>query len=236
MQTDPNFSNFLYSPRGRCIQLIDFGATREYSQEFMDDWLRLLLAAVRGDEEECKRWSLKVGYLLVDESGACLDSDQMVQSHIASMVLLGVPFRSGGKVRYDFATHAALTDEIKSHIPHMLKERKTPPPKETYSLNRKLSGTFLLCARLKARVDCSGILRQVVDGYKFNDGSTAHFDADRGWTILPSKQVQLPLRCKSSSTQTTETLISACASRGFHTSARRRDERTHREHRKRQSE
>lgn len=199
MQTDPNFSNFLYSPSSRRIQLIDFGATREYSHEFMDNWLRLLLAAVRGDEADCKRWSLKVGYLLTDDQGHCVESDAMVKAHVASMVLLGQPFRrqQGGEL-YDFVGHAAITDAIKSHIPVMLRERKTPPPKETYSLNRKLSGTFLLCARLHAKVDCNQVLGQIVEGYKFQDGSRVD---TRDWTVslphsgqpVPSSSAQRPL-------------------------------------------
>jgi len=36
----------------------------------------------------------------------------------------------------------------------MIRERLTPPPEETYSLHRKLSGAFLLCARLGSRVRC----------------------------------------------------------------------------------
>ncbi|ELQ32474.1 hypothetical protein OOU_Y34scaffold01141g1, partial [Pyricularia oryzae Y34] len=53
MQTDPNWSNFLYNERTGKIQLIDFGATREYSKEFMDNWLQMLQAAVASDYDSC---------------------------------------------------------------------------------------------------------------------------------------------------------------------------------------
>jgi aarF domain-containing kinase len=49
----------------------------------------------------------------------------------------------------------------------MLRERLTPPPVETYSLNRKLSGSFLLCARLGSRVDAMAIWREATRGYEF---------------------------------------------------------------------
>lgn len=41
MQTDPNWSNFLYDASTRQIMLIDFGATRFYHKPFMDDYMRV---------------------------------------------------------------------------------------------------------------------------------------------------------------------------------------------------
>ena len=37
----------------------------------------------------------------------------------------------------------------------MLKHRLTPPPEYSYSLHRKLSGAFLTCMRIGARVPCN---------------------------------------------------------------------------------
>ena len=50
------------------IELVDFGATREYSREFMDSWLRLLQAAASDDRDACIEWSLKLGYLTGQEN------------------------------------------------------------------------------------------------------------------------------------------------------------------------
>lgn len=68
MQTDPNWTNFLWDARTRRIGLVDFGATRSYSKEFMDGWLRLLQAAASDDWDACVEWSLKVGYLTGQEN------------------------------------------------------------------------------------------------------------------------------------------------------------------------
>ena len=50
------------------IQLVDFGATREYSKAFIDLWLRLLSAAAADDRDGCIEWSLKLGYLTGEEN------------------------------------------------------------------------------------------------------------------------------------------------------------------------
>ena len=95
MQTDPNWSNFLWNAKTRSVgapffapsfffssfsrkknkntygvsqvELVDFGATRSYSAAFIDNWLRLLRAAAQQDREECLRWSLELGYLTGEE-------------------------------------------------------------------------------------------------------------------------------------------------------------------------
>lgn len=87
MQTDPNWSNFLWNGSTGQVELIDFGATREYSKRFMDDWLRLLQAAIDNDRVKMERYSLKLGYLTGEEN------QEMVEAHVTSMSLLGGAFR-----------------------------------------------------------------------------------------------------------------------------------------------
>jgi aarF domain-containing kinase len=74
----------------------------------------------------------------------------------------------------------------------MLKHRLTPPPAEAYSLHRKLSGSFLACMRLGARVPARALLMDAYAKYDFsnrededekttttrgNDLTNAEFDA-----------------------------------------------------------
>ncbi|KAF8622614.1 hypothetical protein AX15_006871 [Amanita polypyramis BW_CC] len=159
MQTDPNWSNFLWNPSTRQIELVDFGASREYSQEFMDNWLHLLQAAASQDRDACIQWSLKLGYLTGEEN------EIMLNAHVDSMVLLATPFRESTPQPFAFGPGgiwADITASIRAQIPVMLKHRLTPPPKETYSLNRKLSGAFLLASRLGATVQTKTIWDKVV--------------------------------------------------------------------------
>lgn len=147
MQTDPNWTNFLYNDRIKKLELLDFGASREYPQEFVTQYVRLLEAASRSDRGSVKALSESLGYLTGHESKA------MLEAHTRSVLTLAEPFLESAPEVYDFKDQT-ITERVKALIPVMLRERLAPPPEETYSLHRKLSGAFLLCARLGSRVRC----------------------------------------------------------------------------------
>ncbi|KAM0786077.1 hypothetical protein ACM66B_006888 [Microbotryomycetes sp. NB124-2] len=157
MQTDPNWSNFLYDRANQKIELIDFGATRTYSPEFISLYKGLLLAAIDKDRDECIRLSRELGYFTGDEN------ELMVDAHLASLFALAIPFARDAPDPFPFGELGPqITAEVRAQIPVMLKHRLSPPPTETYSLNRKLSGAFLLCERLGSSVRSSDLLRKIV--------------------------------------------------------------------------
>lgn len=147
MQTDPNWTNFLFNSKTQRLELLDFGASREFPSKFIDPYIRILLAASRNDREACRDLSIQLGYLTGFESQA------MLKAHISSVITLAEPFRDSSPEVYDFRDQT-ITERVKDLIPVMIRERLAPPPEETYSLHRKLSGAFLLCARLGSRVRC----------------------------------------------------------------------------------
>nr|KAJ3420702.1 hypothetical protein HK105_005356 [Polyrhizophydium stewartii] len=162
MQTDPNWSNFLYDAKARQLNLIDFGASREFPKQFTDDYLRLLQASSVGDKQGCLEYSRKLGFLTGFESAT------MNAAHINSLQLLSLPFMANGPAVYDFRNASDITQKVRSEIPVMLRERLTPPPEESYSLHRKLSGCFLLCNKLGAQIRCRDIFQETVRSYKFD--------------------------------------------------------------------
>ncbi|KAH1026746.1 hypothetical protein HUJ05_000368 [Dendroctonus ponderosae] len=68
MQTDPNWANFLYNPAKKQLLLLDFGASREYSKEFMDKYVQVLKGACDGSRDTVLNMSKEIGFLTGYES------------------------------------------------------------------------------------------------------------------------------------------------------------------------
>ena len=63
VQSDPNFANYLYDHSTLTIHCIDFGATQEYSQLFVDRYLKLVWAAANDDQATLLELSKDLGFL-----------------------------------------------------------------------------------------------------------------------------------------------------------------------------
>lgn len=161
MQTDPNWTNFLYNRKTNKLELLDFGASRDYPEKFVRLYCGVLLAASKQDRKKCEELSIELGYL------TGYDSKAMINAHIDSVMTLGEPFMDFSDDEYDFKDQT-ITDRVRSFIPTMLRERLAPPPEETYSLHRKMSGAFLLCARLGSKVRCKELFHEALqkNGYE----------------------------------------------------------------------
>ena len=80
----------------------------------------------------------------------------MERAHVGALLSLAAPFQQRSGV-FDFGAQTA-SQEVRDQIPTMLRYRLTPPPEETYSLHRKLSGFFLLCRFVWADGLLAGVL------------------------------------------------------------------------------
>ena len=89
----------------------------------------------------------------------------MEDAHCDAVEILGEAY---SEEIFDFGSQST-TARIHNLIPVMVKHRLTPPPEETYSLHRKMSGTFLLCAKLRGRVPCRDLFQEIWRNYTYGD-------------------------------------------------------------------
>ncbi|GAB6021757.1 putative aarF domain-containing protein kinase 4 [Chamberlinius hualienensis] len=159
MQTDPNWSNFMYNPETKQLSLLDFGATRKFDKKFVDKYLRVIMACHDNDKAAILKSSREIGFLTGYEN------KMMEKAHVDAALIMGEAFAYDGA--YDFG-HQNITKRIMPMMSVMLEHRLTPPPEEIYSLHRKLAGIFFLFSKLKARIHCKPIFNEIYQRYEFD--------------------------------------------------------------------
>uniref|UniRef100_A0A8C2X459 Coenzyme Q8B n=1 Tax=Cyclopterus lumpus TaxID=8103 RepID=A0A8C2X459_CYCLU len=156
MQTDPNWANFFFNSDTGQVVLLDFGACRGYPESFTDDYIQVVHAASVGDRATVLSKSKDLKFLTGFETKAFMDA------HVEAVMILGEAFASAEP--FDFGNQST-TQRVQSFLPVMLRHRLTPPPEESYSLHRKMAGSFLICSKLKARISCKDMFLDVYDAY-----------------------------------------------------------------------
>jgi len=153
MQTDPNFANYLYQPAGARVVLLDFGATQRFGAAFVANYRRITRAVIGGDRTAVAREAIRIGYAAAD------DSPERLQAVVDIIFLVCEPLRYAG--RYDFARSdlPARARDLGFDLAFRRRLVRAPPP-ETLFLHRKLAGSFLLLARIGARVDARALVLQ----------------------------------------------------------------------------
>jgi predicted unusual protein kinase regulating ubiquinone biosynthesis (AarF/ABC1/UbiB family) len=145
MQTDPNYANYRLLDDGR-IALLDFGAAQDVPAPIQDGYRTLLGAALAGEAETVKRGAVAAGFIgqaVADRHGEALD--RMVQVVLAELHKPG-PFDFGDRAFLTIMREEGMSiaaDKASWHL----------PPADLLFVQRKISGTALLGARFKAKVD-----------------------------------------------------------------------------------
>ena len=145
VQTDPNFANYRYQADTSRIQLLDFGATREYSPQQRAALRALLHACIDGHELDIEHAAAKVGYL---ES---TDPPAYRSGIIALLRDATEPVRAEGNYN---GGASGLAERMRDRLVDMRLHNNfwRMPPTGVLFLHRKLGGLYMLLTRLRATV------------------------------------------------------------------------------------
>ena len=155
MQTDPNFANYRYRRSDGAIVLLDFGAARDIEPHVSDGYRRLLAAGLTGDPDKVRAEALAIGF--INEAVVTRQRervDRMI-GIITSEMNRDAPFDFGNRAFVPLLREEGMAiaeDKQSWHI----------PPAETLFVQRKVSGTALLGARLKAVVNIRALVEQML--------------------------------------------------------------------------
>lgn len=152
VQTDPNFANYQYCYQSKQLILLDFGATRTYSDEIVEAYRNLFRAAIAQDRDALFVSARAIGYFQEEMS-----QDQR-ESLLDLFMMATEPARHPGP--YDFS-ESDLTSRLSEAGMTLSMEKGYwhTPPADALFLHRKLGGMFMLAARLQARVDVRSLLQ-----------------------------------------------------------------------------
>ncbi|MEG3175153.1 AarF/ABC1/UbiB kinase family protein [Sphingomonas sp. RB3P16] len=156
MQTDPNFANYRYQPATGRLVLLDFGAARAVPAAIAEGYRALLQAGVAGDRDAAREAAVAAGFVgdgaIVHHRAAI---DRMIDVVIGEMSRAG-PFDFGDRGFVEVLRTQGMdvaADRAAWHI----------PPADMLFVQRKISGTALLAARLKVRIDVRAMIAPYLD-------------------------------------------------------------------------
>jgi predicted unusual protein kinase regulating ubiquinone biosynthesis (AarF/ABC1/UbiB family) len=155
VQTDPNFANYQYRWASREIVLLDFGATRQFSKRFVNNYRKLALAAMAGDRDAMVVAAEKVGYAMGDE-------DSHYRELVLELLLAGMEPLCHDE-DYDFGR-----SEMPKRVSQLGQQALAhadfwhAPPTDVVYFHRKIGGMFLLAARMGARVNAHRLMARWV--------------------------------------------------------------------------
>lgn len=146
MQTDPNFANYRVERDTGRLVLLDFGAARDVPDWVSEGYHRMLVAGLDGDRDAVREAAVETGFLGPSAAAGHRGTiDDMIGVILARLDVPG-PF--------DFADCGFL-QALREQGMSVAADRSAwhLPPADTLFVQRKISGTALLAARLAARVD-----------------------------------------------------------------------------------
>ncbi|MFM8501783.1 MAG: AarF/ABC1/UbiB kinase family protein, partial [Fluviibacter sp.] len=151
--SDPNFANYQFNHDEQKIVLLDFGATRKLPIEMVEGYRSLMQSGIEKNRENMFKAASQIGYF----------SNEMSEQQINSVMDLF-------EMAFEPLCHCGHYDFALSDLPRRMhdigmtlamdRDYWHTPPIDSLFLHRKLAGTYLLAARLKAQVDVRALSKK----------------------------------------------------------------------------
>jgi len=161
VQTDPNWGNFLIGENGSDINicLLDFGATRKYSREFIQNYIQLLGFASNNQTQQLRALAIEMGLIDAREAESAFRAfEEMLNIAIK-------PFFSNqaGSAFFDFSdiNHSLASQSAAKVLAGELVY--SPPPHSIVFLHRKLAGVYSILKSLEVQLDISPYWQMMKD-------------------------------------------------------------------------
>lgn len=156
VQTDPNYANFLFDRENQQLVLLDFGAVRSYSPEFVREYIVLMNHAKERDAQSCVNQGVAMGFLHPDErTETKLAFYDMIRASMSAFDEKRQPLYFGDK------NYAELTTETGKRFIQLIEF--SSPPNELVFLHRKLGGIFNLLRAMDLTFDLSPYWERVLN-------------------------------------------------------------------------
>ena len=152
VQTDPNFANYLYLPATHQVALLDLGSAGELPAALVTSYRDACRAMIAGDDAALREAMFAIGYAHPD------DPEPMIRNAADIIKLACEPLTHHGS--YDFAASGLAVRARDLGLAVAFGKGLRSPPPATIFLHRKLIGTFLICSKLRARVNVHAIIER----------------------------------------------------------------------------
>ncbi len=154
VQTDPNFGNYLIRENQKLV-LLDFGATQEFTPDFVEKYRSVLKAFSTGDEKKILQASMD--FQLIDPR----ESAETQKNYVDFMRLSIEPF-SPQLQPFSFHDEDYTKRSVELGRKFTSSLRYSPPPKHILFLHRKLGGIFNLLRKMHVTLDLTEYWEKMV--------------------------------------------------------------------------